>query len=134
MLQSTAHNKLETIKANELFDFNKVELGDMCVVIFDIHEFINRFRSSMSGMNPSAGDVVYYNFDSFNGVLNYPYYYKSDKYSHQNEYRLTAYVDDTVEHHVAYLGPLDDIGKIFEKSALENESFLIKINPPDQIS
>ncbi len=107
------------------FDDRNLEFGDSAIVIYDIKEFIKRFKSAVkaNGYNLYQGPVAYVSSDTHDGPMG-PFR-KFDQYSYQHEFRF-ALVGAEVKPITIEIGDIRDIS--FVIPAIDIPKIIVYLN------
>lgn len=123
------YDRVIKIRASNLFEFDRVDFGDTCVVIVQPKEFIDRVRRSKGHNNLAGKRVSYYEFNSHDGDIENPVFSKRSEFSHQKEFRIIARTDDKSEAaHVMHIGSLRDIAFMATKENLKRDTFTLSVH------
>lgn len=130
-INENVRNKKE-IRIKDLFDFDKNELGNYLVLIADVPELLKRMSASLDAYDLGYGSVDYYDCSASHQALSVPIFMKSNKFAHQQEFRVVIDTDeaedtdDAKKAFVTDIGSLEDIAypvlhkSIFKEVVLAN--------------
>lgn len=105
------------------------EFGDYCILICDIKEYLNRVnyalveKQNSKEINECCGGFVEYVKDMSGFIEWHPYKKDGDKYSYQNEYRLTFYNSNELPYKLLLDKNLRDIALPIDISKVDEVTY-----------